>query len=913
MTGGAQKKPYTLTIEEVVAGLDSHVDGLEKREAKKRIVEYGENKITQDDANHPVLIFLNQFRSGLVYVLIAAGFIAGFFGKWIDVYVIGIVVLLNAVFGFIQEYKAEKAISALRNMIVPTARIYREGELLKISAERIVPGDVVLLEEGDKVPADIRILEVKELRVNEAPLTGESIPVYKNTEKLSEGVQLGDRKNMAWMGTFVAGGKAKGIVTSTGDNTFFGSIAKDMKKVEKNAGHFEEKVNVLTKKMAIFAFSGAFVIFLAALFTGPSLLYEIEVFEKPLFAAIAALVSGIPEGLPAILVIVLAAGATRMAKRNAIIRRLPATETLGVADHIVSDKTGTITQNTMAVRRIILPGEASVEVTGEGFIPEGVFYRRGEQILPMEEKGLDKLLHIAEICNEAKLTHEENSTDNYEIIGDPTEGALVVLAEKAGLKREVVERQEKKIDDMAFNSKLKVRASLIERQEEKELYVVGAPEEVMKRASKIRKEDKVEKLSEKKREEMLFRVERMSGKAMRTIALAYKKTGSKENKVKEEELKDLILAGVVGIIDPPRREVSRAVKRAHEAGIRVMMCTGDHKETATAIAKEVGILREKGEDYQEALDQEELSEMSEDEFKESVRSVNVFARLTPHMKLEIAKALQESGAIIAMTGDGVNDAPAVKQADIGIAMGVMGTDVTKEAGDIVLADDNFASIVNAIEEGRIVFENTRRSSSSLITSNFAEIGTILTFLLMGLGLPLLPTQILWVNLVTDGVVGVPLALEPKHKDILKRPPRDKGENILTSSIIPYFVLMTILMVTLALFVFHMFSSEGEAKAQTAVFTVIAFTQLYNAINLRSISRSVFSIGFFSNRYMIMGIFAGVVLQLAVIWIPFLQGAFHFVPLSVKEVAFIAFITSLVLWIGEIYKYIHYRLIKKELT
>ncbi len=909
MKEGIRKKAYALSVKEVVEGLKSHIDGLEKEEARERLLEYGENKITQDDTNHPVLIFLNQFRSGLIYVLIVAATIAGFFDKWIDVYVIVAVIFLNAILGFVQEYKAERAIRALRDMIVPTAKVYREGELMKLSAEKIVPGDVVLLEEGDRVPADMRIIETKELRINEAPLTGESVPVFKGKEKLSENVQFGDRKNMAWMGTFVAGGKGRGVVTSTADETFFGSIAKDIGEVEKSGGHFEEKVVALTKKMAIFAFSGALAVFLTALLVGEGG----GDLEKPILAAIAALVSGIPEGLPAILVIVLAAGATRMAGRNAIIRKLPVTETLGVADHIVSDKTGTITQNTMTVRKIILPEGGPVEVTGEGFQPKGSFYRYNEQILPMEERGLDKLLHIAEICNEAKLTHEENDRDKYEIIGDPTEGALVVLAEKAGVKREIVERKEKKIDDFPFSSKLKIRASLVDIEGNKELYVVGAPEEIIKKASKIAGEDGVEKFTKKKKKEMLFKTERMSKEAMRTIGLAYRKVDG-ETKIREEMIDDLVFAGVVGMIDPPRKEVLEAVERAKQAGIRVVMCTGDHKKTAAAIARDVGILEGERGDYPETLEQEELSEMSEKEFEESVANVNVFARLTPHMKLRIAKAMQRRGATVAMTGDGVNDAPAVKQADIGIAMGVMGTDVTKEAGDIVLADDNFASIVNAVEEGRIVFENTRRSSSSLITSNFAEIGTILVFLLMGLGLPLQPTQILWVNLVTDGVVGVPLALEPKHKDILRRPPRDKKENILVASIIPYFVLMTVLMVSMALFVYYIFSQQGGGeKVQTAVFTVIAFTQLYNAVNLRSISRSVFSIGFFSNKYMIMGLLAGVILQLAVIWIPFLREAFHFEFLSGGEIFFIALVTSLVLWVGELYKYIHYRVIKKELT
>lgn len=899
---------------EVIDYFSSHEDGLEENKVEERIEKYGLNKITQDDANHPVLIFFKQFRSGLVYVLIIAAFIAGIFNKWIDVYVILGVIVLNAVMGFVQEYKAEKAIRALRDMIVPKAKVYRGGELLKILAEKIVPGDVVLLEEGDKVPADIRILNERDLRISEASLTGESTVAHKTTEVVPKEFDLGDRKNMAWMGTFVTGGRGKGIVTETGDNTMFGSIAKDIGEIKKEGGHFQEKVFILTKRMAIFAFSGAFLIFLISLIRQGFLVSrEMSALEEPLFASIAALVSGIPEGLPAILVIVLAVGATRMAHRNAIIRRLPATEALGVTDHIVSDKTGTITQNTMMVREIFLPEGDTIEVTGEGFKPEGDFYRESRMIIPLEERGLDKLLHIAEVCNEAELTHEKNKTDKYDIIGDPTEGALVVLAEKAGIKQEVIERCEEKIDDMPFSSKNKLRASLVKKEKGREVYVAGAPESLIERATKVREGEEIKDLTEKKKKRILAEVEKMSEKAMRTIALAYKKVEEKEEKITSELLEDLILTGVVGMADPPRKEVKEAVKRAHRAGIKVIMCTGDHKKTATAIAREVGILEKSTAGYPDALEEKELLLMTEEQFRKNIENVTVFARLTPHMKKRIAETLQKEGATIAMTGDGVNDAPAIKQADIGIAMGIMGTDVTKETGDIVLADDNFASIVNAIEEGRIVFENTRRSSSSLITSNFAEIGTLATFLLIGFPLPLLPTQILWVNLVTDGVVGVPLAMEPKHEDILKNPPRDKDETILVAQIIPYFALITVLMILMTFFVFNLFYEGGDSleKARTGAFTVIAFTQLFNAVNLRSLSRSVFKIGFFSNKYIIIGFLLGVFLQIAVIGIPFLQKAFHFAPLSAGEIAFVALLTSFVLWTGEIYKYIHYRLLKKE--
>ncbi len=909
-------KWHSREVKETLSKFSSQVDGLEKEDAKNRLEKEGPNKIRQDDAHHPVLIFLRQFNSGLIYVLFAAAFIAGIFEKWIDVYVILGIIVLNSIMGFFQEYKAEKAIQALKNMTIPAAKVYRGGELLKIPAEKIVPGDIVLLEEGDKVPADMRLFYTKDFRVNEASLTGESNSANKSTEAIIENSELGDRKNMSWMGTFVSGGRAKGIVVATGEDTIFGSIAKDMGEAKKGGGHFEEKVSILSKRMAIFAFTGASLIFLISVIKGGVTIYDgFDAFEEPLFAAIAALVSGIPEGLPAILVVVLAVGATRMAKRNAIIRHLPVTESLGVATHIVSDKTGTITQNTMTVREIIIPAkEENIKVMGEGWEPKGDFYFKEEQIIPQEEEDLVKLLHIAEICNQAQLTYSENDNGNYEVIGDPTEAALVVLAEKAGLKQEVLQREEEKIDDMPFNLDLKVRASLVEKERGREVYVVGAPESVIKKANRIRKNGEIKKITAEEKEEILSQVENLSEKAMRTIGIAYKETDEKAQRIESNMLENLILTGVVGMIDPPRSQVKEAVERARKAGIKTIMTTGDHKKTAIAVAEKTGILPEHNEKYPKALEQIELEQMNEEEFKEAIKNVSVFARLTPHMKFKIATTLQEEGAIIAMTGDGVNDAPAVKQADIGIAMGIMGTDVTKEAGDIVLTDDNFASIVSAIEEGRVVFENTRKSSSSLATTNFAEIGTITTFLLINLPLPLLPTQILWLNLVTDGVVGAPLALEPKHEDVLKKPPRDKKETILTAEIIPYFVLMTLLMVTITFFIFNMFYANGEGvdKARTGAFTVMAFTQLYNAINLRSIRRSVFEIGFFANKYLIGGIFLGVILQLGVIWIPGVRDVFHFVPLSVVEVILIALLTSSVLFVGEFYKHIRYGRKKENL-
>ncbi len=905
---------HSQTAEEVFEKLSSHHEGISEAEAEERIKRHGSNKIEDQKKVHPAFIFLKQFRSGLVYVLFVAAGISLFFNKMIDVYVILAVIFLNAVMGFLQEYKAEKAIEALKKMVVLKAKVYRGGRLLEISAEHIVPGDVVVLGEGARIPADVRLFYAKDFRTSEASLTGESVPVRKNTGVVEEDTDLADRKNMAWMGTFAAGGKAKGVVIATGSNTAFGSIAKDIGEVKKKGGHFEEKIGVLAKQMAAFAFTGAFLILILSLYIQNIDLGEIlslsENFQESLLFAVAALVSGIPEGLPAILVVVLAIGATRMAKRNAIIRSLPATETLGVTDHIVTDKTGTLTQNTMNVRKIILAEGGEVDITGEGWVPEGDFLQNGNKISPLDKANLEKLLHIAGVCNEAELTKEEDE-EKYNIIGDPTEASLVVLAQKAGLSEEIIYEKEQKIDDMPFNSKLKYRASLsvLLEKEQKQLYVVGAPEEIMESVGYIQTENETREITEEEKEEILKRVEGMTDNAMRTIGLAFKDAEKEEKEIKREEVKDLILVGVVGIVDPPRPEVKEAISKARGAGIRVIMTTGDHIGTAVAISREIGLIGEKEE---KALTQKELSKMTEEEFVKAVTEVNVFARLTPHMKLKIAKTLQEkNGAVVAMTGDGVNDAPAVKQADIGIAMGIMGTDVTREAGEIVLADDNFASIVSAIEEGRIVFRNTKQTSTMLISTNFAEYITIIASLLLLGKLPFLPTQILWLNLITDGFSGAPLAAEPGHSNILKEKPRDKKEGILAKDALPILILTAVVMATITFLVFSYYQEQSVEKARTAAFSVMAFTQLFRALNMRDMKRSVFKIGFFKNMYLIIAIVVALVLQVAVIRIPFFQGVFDFETISYMEVFILIVLSSSIFFLGEIYKYIHYHLIRKE--
>ncbi len=897
-------------VEEVFKEFSSHPDGISQKEAEKRLEKYGPNAIKDGKETSPLIIFLKQFQSGLVYVLIVAMIISAVFDKMIDVYVILAVIILNAILGFVQEYKAEKAMSALKSMIVPVTKVYRAGTLMEISAEHLVPGDVVSLDEGAKIPADVRLFYSKDFRTSEASLTGESVPVGKNTQTISEDADLGDRKNMAWMGTFVAGGRAKGVVVATGSSTVFGTIAKDIGSIEKKGGHFEDKINILAKQMAFFAFGGSFFIFLLALYTQGVTVDDIlavsDGFQESLLFAVAALVSGIPEGLPAILSVVLAVGATRMAKRNAIIRKLSATESLGVANHIVTDKTGTLTQNTMNVEKIILASGTEVEVTGEGWVPEGRFFRDGEPIAPLSKPNLEKLLHIAGVCNEAELTKKEGS-NRYEVIGDPTEASLVVLAQKAGLNEEIIHEKERKIDDMSFSSKLKYRASLsvlLNGKEEKQLYVVGAPEEMMEKVKYFQQKDGVKEATEKDKQEMLEKVEGMTANAMRTIGIGYKKMSKEVNEIEQEMIGELVLVGVVGIIDPPRPEVKEAIERAKMAGIRVIMTTGDHKGTALAISREIGLV-DKNE--RKALTQRELKAMSEKEFQRAVKEVSVFARLTPHMKLKIAKALQEKhGAVVAMTGDGVNDAPAVKQADIGIAMGIAGTDVTKEAGEIILTDDNFASIISAIEEGRIVFRNTRQASVTLISTNFAEYVTIIFTLLIFGNLPFTATQILWLNLVTDSFSGAPLALEPGNKSILKEKPRDKKEGILTMEVLPVLVITAVSMAVLAILAFNYYQEESIKKAMTAAFSVMAFTQLFRAINMRDIKRSVFEIGFFKNKYLLISILVALCLQVIVIRTEFFQNVFGFSSLPFSEIFILIGLSSLVFFVGEGYKFLRYK-------
>ncbi len=888
--------PHSWTAEEVLRSLESNMHGLSMEEAKNRQEKYGQNEIPEKKARNPVFIFLKQFNNMMIYILIVAAVISFLIGHVVDVYVISFVILVNGIIGFVQEHKAETAIQALKKMIVPHAKVYR-GDLLQIDARELVPGDIILLEEGDKIPADARLIEIKNFRTVEASLTGESFPVDKELKVLHEKTALADWKNMVLMGTFVVGGRARAVVTSIGLDTAIGNIAQDIEKIKRKKSHFKEKTDKLAKQMAVIACLGAFLVFVIGFFISGTDLKEIFLFT------IASLVSAIPEGLPAVMAVVLAIGAHRMAKRNAIVRTLPATETLGIVDVIATDKTGTLTENTMTVEKVILPGEDEISVTGSGWVPEGNFSQKGNIIFPLEHPHMSKLLHIASVCNNSRLLKKE--ADGYKIIGDPTEAALVVLAEKAGLEKEDLEEIEKRIDDLPFNPELKYRASLsvlVEENEKKQIYVLGAPEAVLEYSSQILRNNVSEVKTPKSRQEILGQVDDLTGKAMRVLALAYKEVPSNTDNLSENMVTGLTFVGIVGMIDPPRPEVKGAIAKARKSGIRVIMTTGDHKGTAVAIAREIGLTEDL-----KALTGQELMELSEKEFEEAVKNVSIFARLTPDMKLRIAEALQKQGHIVAMTGDGVNDAPALKKSDIGISMGIIGTDVARESSEIILADDNFASIVNAIEEGRIVFKNIRRASFFLVTTNFAESVTFISALLLFNNLILLPTQILWLNLVTDGVTGVSLAAEPGHGDISEESPRNAKEDILSKEIIPFLVLMISIMVILTVSVFNTYLPYEE-KARTGAFVVMSFTQLFNLFNMRSLKKSIFRIGFLSNKHSFAAFLISVAFLFAVIYIPFFQEVFQFVSLSLIEVLTMVLLSSSVLWAGELYKFLKPRLV-----
>jgi P-type Ca2+ transporter type 2C len=888
--------------EEILKHFKSNSKGLTNEQVESAQKKFGRNEIPEAEKLSLFGLFIKQFKSFLVLVLVIAAVISWFAEHEIDAVVIMAIVIVNAIIGFSQEYKAEQAIASLKKMMVPTAKVLRNGQTLKIDASELVPGDIFLLEEGDSIPADGYLLESSNLRCIESSLTGESVPVEKELGVLPEVTSLGDRKNMVLKSTFVAGGAGKAVVIATALDTAIGQIADTLSSMKNEPTNFQKKTKILARQMAIFAITLSAVLFVVAYFIRKYELHEV------FMVSIAALVSSIPEGLPAILSIVLAIGANKMAKRNAIIREFTATETLGAITTIITDKTGTLTQNVLYVEKVYIPNDAEYDVFGQGYNPEGEI-KTGNQVIEDSKSNplFNQLLNIAALSNNSQLKFNDEK-QSWEILGDPTEAALLVLAKKAGYTNAEEEGFEK-IADMPFSSDIKMRATLVKNSKgKKQILLVGAPEKILEKSSFLMKKGNKAPMTEAERENLAEQIGIWSDKAMRVIGLAYIDADNTD-KINKKELKDFVFAGFTGMTDPPRPEVKEAISNCKMAGIRVIMATGDHVKTASAIGKQTGIVGTQKEGYPLAIDENELLELSDEAFDNIIQNVNVFARLTPNMKLRIAERLQENGELIAMTGDGVNDAPALKKADVGISMGIMGTDVARDSSQMVLADDNFATIVNAIEEGRIVFRNARQAAFFLITTNFAEILTIIAAISIGLPMPLTAIQILWLNLVTDGASGLALATEPGHGDVLKQKPVDKNENILNKDVFPFLIINAVIMAVLAIgaFKFHLpdnlanASTEEIEKGRTAVFIILAYTQLFNALNMRDLKFSVFKIGLFSNKYINLALLVSVALQVMVIEVPYLKNIFGLRRLEFSELIVLVALSSLVLVGGEIYK------------
>ncbi len=863
-----QEPWHSISPDEALQALDSRRSGLTEAEARTRLLQYGPNQLKGKKKTPPVLVFLRQFLSPLIYVLLVAAVISIIVQHFIDAWVILGVLLLNAIIGFVQETRAEKAMEALIRMAAPKARVRREGSIKMVPAQEIVPGEILLFETGDRVPADARLIEASNLKVNEATLTGESVPVDKHTKSLAGELPLAERKNLVFMGTIVTYGRATAMVVKTGMSTEIGKIATSIQEVKPEKTPLQKSIGKLSRYI-IGLFLGV-----CALLVAVGLLKGMEWLEVFLLA-VAAAVSAIPEGLPAVVTVVLAMGMRIMAHRNAIIRKLVAVETLGSATIICSDKTGTLTLNQMTVRRLYV-GSRWVEVSGEGYVPEGEFQQDGHKLSPEEEPTLALHLRIGALCNDAVLTMEDDRCCS--IFGDPTEGALVVAAAKAGMNKEKLEKTFPRLDEIPFQSEKQYMATLHPGDGRRVAYVKGAAEKILSLSQYQFKGSEIVPLEEADTQAILQANDAMAGEAMRVIATAYVDLPSDLEDLEDEHIRgNLVFVGLAGMADPPREEAKEAVRLCEQAGIKVVMITGDNRVTAESIARQLDLPPGK------SVTGKELQEMSDEELSRQVEDISVFARIEPLHKLRIVNAFKSHGHIVAMTGDGVNDAPALKAANIGIAMGITGTDVAKEAGDMTLADDNFASVVAAVDEGRAIFNRLRNVIFFLLSTNIGELlALVLTILFVGKA-PLLAVQIIWVNLVTDTASAIPLGLEPKVGDELKQPPRHPRVGLLFPGLIFRIGFLAVMMSVGVFTIFNWAQARVSLEeARTIAFCSLVAFEWFRAFNARSDERTVFKLGILRNRYLVAAIVVAIILQLAVIYAPPLQVAFRTVPLGIDK-------------------------------
>lgn len=900
---------HTIATEHVLRELQTDTQhGLQDHEAAQRLAETGPNELEERGGTPPWLILWQQFTSTMVLILIAAAVISGFLGKPLETAAISAIVLLFAILGFLQEYRAERAMAALKQLAVPVVHVRRGGVVGERSARDLVPGDIVLVEAGAIIPADLRLVESANLRIQEAALTGESEPVEKHTTALNEaGLSLGDRRNMAYMGTMVTYGRGVGVVVSTGMKTELGRIARLIQDVEQHATPLQDKLDQVGKLLAVLGVIIAGLIMVIGVLRG-------ETLDEMFLTAVSVAVAVVPEGLPAVVTVTLALGAQRMLRRRALIRKLPAVETLGSVTVICSDKTGTLTENRMTVTVIDVAGHY-LELVGTARHPAPSLTDPDRPALHIEDQPLSVGLVLSggALCNDASLKPDP-AMGRYLPVGDPTEGALLVAASQAGLDRFALEHILPRVAELPFDSVRKrmttvhylpqnsaeLPPSLYALRNLENRYVAftkGAIDGLLDACDRVWVNDQPVMLDEAWRERIQSANDQMAFNGMRVLGVAIKLLETAPVEPSPNLERDLIFVGILGMIDPPRPEVKAAINVCKTAGIRPLMITGDHPLTARFIAHELGI-SENG----RVKTGQDLDRMTQDELDVVINDVSVFARVTPEHKLRIVEALQKQGHVVAMTGDGVNDSPALKKADIGVAMGITGTDVSKEAAQMVLLDDNFATIVAAVEEGRSIYDNLRRFVKFSIAGNLGKVIVMLFAPLAGISVALLPLQLLWLNLLTDGLLGLGLGMEPADKHTMQRPPRARREGFLTPALRRHISWVGVLVGIVALGVGYAYYQAGESSWQTMIFTTLAFLQIGQALASRSTDESLFTLGLRSNPTLLMMVLIVFGLQMVAIYVPFFDDFFGVTPLSVLELAVSATLGSLAFWAIELEKW-----------
>jgi Ca2+-transporting ATPase len=872
---------HTLTPEQAFAALSTGPQGLSQASARERLEQYGPNELARVKKITAWRILVRQFANLLIAILLVATGISFFLGERLDAYVILAIVLACVVLGFIQEYRAEKAAAALQKLAAPVATVIRAGKEREIPAREVVPGDVLVLRTGDRVAADARLLEEINLKADEALLTGESTAANKNPAPVAEPDQaVADRKCMVFGGTVITYGRGRAVVTATGMDTEFGKIARMLEEVVGGKTPLESRMVTIGRVLSIICLAAAVGASLLGILRGHNWL-------EMLIWGISLAVAAVPESLPAVVTGALAIGTTRMARKNAIVKRLPAVETMGCTTVICTDKTGTLTENQMTARRLFLDRQI-IDVSGSGYEPAGTFQIGGAEVRAEDQPVLAWAARIAMLCNDAAL---EEIDGNWAVRGDPTEGALLVLGRKMGLDHEGLLADYPRLAEIPFSSEAKRMSTFHRDRDEVLMCVKGAPESLLPRTHKMLTAQGEQAMGEEDRQAVRDQAALMAREALRVLGLAYRRLPEVPDLESEEADPELVWVGLVGLIDPPRPEARQAVAQCRQAGIRVIMVTGDHPVTAQAIAREVGLIS-RTRKSRVVLTGEEVNRLGDPELKEALKEVRVFARVAPEHKLRLVDILKGQGEVVAMTGDGVNDAPALKRADIGVAMGITGTEVTKETAAMILADDNFATLVAAVEEGRAIFDNIKKYLIFLLSCNLAEILVLTGAFFLGLPLPLIALQILWVNLTTDGLPALALGVDPKAPDIMSRPPRPPAEGVFSRTVTALLAAIALYLtfILIPLFAYYYYWNPDNlsdptqvlVRAQTMVFITLVWAELVNAFNCRSDYLSLFKVGVFKNRFLILSVVISLGMMVAVIeWQP-LAYLFHTAPLGWQD-------------------------------